>query len=416
MIPRRIPRFYKGQTRDALRFIFSPGSEQREAVAVFESEMAKYLGVDFAIAVNSGRFALELLLEAYGVSAGDEIIVPAYTLKDLVFLLKGKGFVPRPLDVEQGSFNLDPDSMERLIGPRTKVILATHMFGLPCNLEKIIPVARKHGIKVIEDCAHALGGDYRGRKMGAWGDGALFSLEFTKNINTFGGGLAVTNDRQVADHIRDRIDALASSRSGLIKKILFCYLEYGVTVTPLLNLVLAPFCFRKASAFIENLYRGLARKTRKGTYRFSSLQAVMGTKQLKDLDQKNIQRVSAALRLNALLRDIPGVRLQGEGARDEERIYYQYMIRIPAGIDLYAFRKGLFLQGVDGGILSEVTDDCGAILHHDCPNAREIYHAAAQIPLFDGMEDRHIGKIASAVKRALAKLTVHSHSQEAKNA
>ena len=160
MIRRRNPRFYKGELRDILKLIFTAQVADGEYLELFEKKFAEYTGTKFALATCSGRNGLDLLLDTLNLNKGDEVLMPAYTLKDLVYLIKAKGLEPRLVDIESDSFNMNPALIESSITQKTKVILATHIFGLPGNMKGILDMAKKHDLKVIEDCAHAAGAEY----------------------------------------------------------------------------------------------------------------------------------------------------------------------------------------------------------------------------------------------------------------
>lgn len=400
MIPRRKPRFYNGQLYDILRFIFSKNSTEGEYINLFEKKLAEYIGTKFAITVNSGRAGLGLLLDAYGLKEGDEIILPAYTLKDLAKLIEDKGIVPKFVDIEKDSFIMDCVHIESQISPKTKIILATHIFGLPCNLGKIIAIAKKYHLKVIEDCAHAIGAGYQGKKLGSWGDAAIFSLEFSKNINTFGGGVVTTSDEKIASFLKQRIETMSFSKSTLIKKILFCYLQYYLTIVPFVNLSFFLFCFKGSASFIKRIYFNLASKTRDNVCKYTNLQAFVGLKQLMRLDEMNAHRTNLALRLNSLLRNNFLVEFQ-TSCTERERVYYFYLIRLHRSYDLYKFRRQLFFKGIDCGIFSEITDNCALTFNGNYSNTNEVFRTAIQLPLFDNMSSSQLKKIAISIKTIL---------------
>ncbi|HDH96864.1 MAG TPA: DegT/DnrJ/EryC1/StrS aminotransferase family protein, partial [Proteobacteria bacterium] len=151
MIPRKRNTYYEGQLKDAVfgfrRRLLASG----EAVRSFEQAFAEIFGFSDAVATCTGRDGLLLLLEACGVTAGDEIVLPAYTLGELVNLLKSRGYVPVLADVDGSSYQLTAKSVEPRITERTKAIIATHLFGWPCDIVNIVELARERGLIVIED-------------------------------------------------------------------------------------------------------------------------------------------------------------------------------------------------------------------------------------------------------------------------
>ncbi|RLI95743.1 MAG: hypothetical protein DRO99_05410, partial [Candidatus Aenigmatarchaeota archaeon] len=185
MIPRRSTTTYRGMFRDILEAVFSGKLASGDNVPRFENEFGRYIGVEYALATSSGRDGLMMILRNYGLSEGDEIIVPSYTLEDIVKLMREAGYVPVFADVGK-DYNMTLSGIRKAASGRTKAILATHLFGFPCEIESIVKFARKRGIVVIEDCAHSLGAECNGRKVGSFGDAAFFSFETRKIINALG--------------------------------------------------------------------------------------------------------------------------------------------------------------------------------------------------------------------------------------
>jgi dTDP-4-amino-4,6-dideoxygalactose transaminase len=174
-----------------------------EEVAAFESEFAAYVGVDHAVGVGSGTEALHLALAACGIGPGDEVITVAHTAVATVAAIEMCGASAVLVDVEPDYFTLDPARLEAALSPRTKAILPVHLYGQPADLEPILAIARRHGLRVVEDCAQAHGAMYQGKRVGAWGDAACFSFYPTKNLGAFGdGGIVVSADPGFADRVR----------------------------------------------------------------------------------------------------------------------------------------------------------------------------------------------------------------------
>jgi dTDP-4-amino-4,6-dideoxygalactose transaminase len=182
---------------DAGRYIL--GEETR----AFEREFAEYIGVAHGIGVGSGTEALHLALVACGVGLGDEIITVSHTAVATVSAIEMAGATPVLVDIDPDRYTLDPRMLQRAITPRTKVIIPVHLYGAPAELEPILDIARRHNIRVLEDCAQAHGAMYNGRRVGAWGDIAVFSFYPTKNLGAIGdGGFVATHDPGVAERVR----------------------------------------------------------------------------------------------------------------------------------------------------------------------------------------------------------------------
>jgi len=181
-------------------YLFRYGSEDDpkflHKVATLEKEFARYCDVKFAVATSSGTSSLFALASSLGAKPGDEIIVPAYTFVASYTSVIFAGMIPVLAEIDE-SLTLDPDDIEHRITPRTKAIMPVHMLGNSCDMDRIMAVAKKHNLLVLEDCCQAAGASYKGKKVGTIGNIGAFSLNFFKTINTGDGGFVVTNDKSL---------------------------------------------------------------------------------------------------------------------------------------------------------------------------------------------------------------------------
>jgi dTDP-4-amino-4,6-dideoxygalactose transaminase len=174
-----------------------------EEVEQFEAEYAQYCGAAACVGVANGLDALTLALRAMGVGTGDEVIVPSNTYIATWLAVSHVGAVPVPVEPCEATHNIDPARIETAITPRTKVILPVHLYGQPADMDAILAIARKHGLKVLEDGAQAHGSRYKGKRIGAHGDAVAWSFYPGKNLGAFGdAGAVTTNDPDIADRIR----------------------------------------------------------------------------------------------------------------------------------------------------------------------------------------------------------------------
>lgn len=172
-------------------------------VEAFEDEFASYCGVDQCVGVGNGLDALHLIVRAYGIGPGDEVIVPANTYIATWLAVTHAGATPVPVEPDERTYNIDPDLIEKSITPNTKAIMVVHLYGLTADMDPINAIAKKHGLKVIEDCAQAHGACYKGRRAGSLGDAAGFSFYPGKNLGAMGdGGAVTTSDHGLAEQIR----------------------------------------------------------------------------------------------------------------------------------------------------------------------------------------------------------------------
>jgi len=172
-------------------------------VKAFESEFSVFCESDYCSGVGNGLDALILILKALDISEGDEVIVPAHTFIATWFAVSQTGATPIPVSVDQETYNIDPSKIESAITPRTKAIIAVHLYGQPADMDPVMKLADKYELKVIEDAAQAHGAIYKGRKVGSLGHAAAFSFYPGKNLGAFGdGGAVTTNEKNIIEKIK----------------------------------------------------------------------------------------------------------------------------------------------------------------------------------------------------------------------
>lgn len=254
-------------------------------VRAFEAEIAAYLGVKHAIGVNSGTDALLIGLRALGVGPGDEVITTPFTFFATAEVISLLGATPVFVDIDPESFNIDPDLIEEKITARTKAIIPVHLYGRAAEMEKIMAIARKHGLKVVEDVAQAMGGEAQGKKLGSIGDVGAFSFFPTKNLGAYGDGGLITTDNDELAELAKMLRA-----HGSRKKYFNEVLGYNS--------------------------------------RLDTLQAAILRVKLPHIDAWNKRRFEAAARYSDLLADVPDV---ATPSLVEGHVFHQYTIRILNG-------------------------------------------------------------------------------------
>src|SRR5215469_758402 len=253
----------------------------------FEREFAAFHGVRHGLACASGTAALELALKAAGVGPGDEVIVPPYTFLATASAPLLLGAVPVFCDIEPRTLNLDPARLEEAITPRTKAIIPVHFAGLAADMERILAIAKPRGIFVLEDAAHGHGGSSRGRRLGALADASIFSFQASKNMTAGEGGIVLTNSAEIAE--------LCNS-----------YLWAGRKV---------------GHPWYEHFRLGW-------NYRITEFQAAILIEQLKGLPEETARRMRNGLRLNELLREVPGIEPLAIPEWVSEHAFHVYIFRL----------------------------------------------------------------------------------------
>lgn len=286
-----------------------------QEVRALEVEWARYVGVDHCIALNSGTAALHAAVAAAGVEPGDEVVVPALSfLASAASVLHHQG-IPVFADVDADTFTVDPVAIEACITPRTKAIIAVHLHGLPADMDPIMQLGARHGLKVIEDAAQAPGARYKGRAVGSIGHMGAFSIMAGKNLPTAGEGGLFTTDDPV---LRDRADMLKM---------------FG----------------ERSDAEGRREYNAL---TLGWNYRLSSLLAAFARSQLRRLDHHTTVVRDHAARLARGLAEIPGI-TPPYVPPDRTHVYHHFRVKLDrraAGVDL---SDGVFRTAVQHAMAAE---------------------------------------------------------------
>ena len=197
MIKVAVPITGKEEFNALKKVILSGKFVSGENVKNFEKEYAKYIGVKYAVAVNSGTAALHTALASLGLKKGDEVIVPSISFVSSATAILHQGCIPRFCDVDLSNYCMSTESLEKNINKKTKAILPVHFAGSACEMKKIIKIAKKYNLEIIEDCAQAHGTKYFGKKVGAFGKISCFSFYATKHMTTGEGGIICTNDKKI---------------------------------------------------------------------------------------------------------------------------------------------------------------------------------------------------------------------------
>ncbi len=396
MIPRRRAYVYPGEFEDIRRGIRAGATDDGGDVDRWERAIADFTGMPHAVALSSGRRGMTLIFKHLGIGAGDEVIIPAYTLKDLVTLIQGLGAIPVPADIDPDSLNVTPESIERRITPRTKAILVLHIFGAPCAIEPIAALAGRLGIPLIEDCAHALGALIGERAAGSFGYAGFYSLEPTKPINTYGGGVVVTRDAGLAAFIRNSIVNAVPNPAGVEAKVRATRMERFLLGTglgfPLLYLLATPALKERVS----RMYRS-AQHVPAADSRYSCVQARVGLAKLPGLRERLAERAERAELLRSLLD--PAIRVQRvEPGTTPTWYFFVAILPCPAG----PVRKRLLMRGIDAAIEEEIADDCASLLRDaGCPTVAKVFPRAIALPMYDGIEEARIRRVAKTLNHVL---------------
>jgi len=391
-----VPRRYADIQRGELRRIVLAGEHsscEKDAVTEWETEFARSTGRKHAIAVDSGRMAMSIILKSLRLRDGSEIIIPAYTLKDLIPIIQSLNLKPVPADIDTNTFNMAVDAVSRRLTAQTRVILATHLFGNPCPMRNIMDLASARGLSVIEDCAHSAGAGINGKKTGTFGNAAFFSFETIKPINTYGGGMIVTDDDSISEYARQEISRLEQP-AGILKKVMATYLERLFFLSSLSFFPLLLLASKSGNCLMTSLYRSVQHAPTRHR-KYSSIQAQLGLRKIKTLNERTGKRQEKAEKLKSLLPDMVKVQNSLPGA---EPNYYFFVALLPE--EAAPVRKHLLIRGFDAGIAGEIADNCAECMGlNDCPSVREVFDRTIHLPLHEGMDDHMIERLAALFRK-----------------
>lgn len=197
------PNVEKNDISLVLKLLFQPWKWKKDSeVEILEEEFKKYLGVKYVFSFNSGRSAFLTILESLSLERGSEVLIQAFTCNAVVNPIIHLGLKPVFVDIEESSLNISPSDLEKKVSPKSRVVVAQHTFGLPASLDEILRICQNHNLILIEDCAHSLGAEYNGRKVGNFSRASFFSFGRDKIISSVYGGMATTNDDALAEKIK----------------------------------------------------------------------------------------------------------------------------------------------------------------------------------------------------------------------
>ena len=304
-----------------------------EIIAEYESTFAGWLGAERAFSFWKGRVALYAILKALGIAEGDEVILPGYTCVMNVNPIKYLGAKPVYVDIEPATYNINANLLPGKITPKTKVIIAQHTYGYPCDMDAIMNIADKNAIPVVEDCCLSLGSKYKGKTVGTMGLAAYFSFQWNKPYTTGLGGMAVTSDSALAD----KIEQLRAGEmfSPWAKEVFMLWAQL---------VVYRSIVYPRTTAFAQALFRYLTSKGAvvgsSSTSEFqptmapdffkgiSGIQARGGLRQLKKIQQNIAHRVEMAQFYDQLFQQ------RGWPARTYDRSTIQpIMVRYPVRVN-----------------------------------------------------------------------------------
>lgn len=350
VIPHSRPTLDESDLLSVSKVIRSRRIAQGEMVEKFEKKVAKFIGVDGAVATNTGTSALHLSLLAIGIKKGDCVMIPSFVCTALLNAVKYVDANPILVDINPETYNIDIHDLKKRVKKSTKAIILPHLFGLPADIDEIVSL----GIPVIEDCAQAIGAVYKERKAGSFGRLSCFSFYATKMLSTGEGGMVVSDSKRLLNKIRD---------------------------------------FRE--------YDNKKNYSVRYNYKMTDIQAAMGIAQLKKLHSFLLKRVNIAKKYSSVLQgfcNVPSIRY-----KDRNHIFFRFPIQIQGSVS-----KALNFFSERGVTCARpVFKPIHKYLQIDgFPNTDTIWSNTISIPIYPTLTDKEICKILDVLKLYLKRNTI----------
>lgn len=337
------------------------------SIAEFEKAVCDYTGAKYAVAISNGTAALHAACFAAGIGPGDEVITTPITFAASANCVLYCGGRPVFADIDPETYNIDVEDIERKITDKTKAIIPVHLAGQPCDMDAIHQLARKHGLIVIEDGAHALGSEYKGQKIGGLSDMTTFSFHPVKPVTTGEGGMIMTNDEALYQRLK-------------------LFRSHGITREPDL------LTRNDGSWFYQQLDLGY-------NYRITDIQCALGVSQMKKLDRFLARRREIARRYDRAFSQIDGITIPKQ-LENTNSGWHLYIIQVEN-------RKEVFENLRDKGI--GVNVHYIPVYYHpyyqehgyenvSCPVAEQVYQHIISLPIFPGLTDEQQDYVIEQVK------------------
>ncbi|MBN1793659.1 MAG: DegT/DnrJ/EryC1/StrS family aminotransferase [Candidatus Omnitrophica bacterium] len=396
-------------TLQSLAILLSGGLVKGGAIERFREALRKYLGCRYVILTSCGKISLYATLKVLKLDESDEVILPAYTVPEVVEVILACNLVPVFVDIDETTYNMNEAAIEAAIGTRSKVILMTHMYGRPCNVDCIMALAKKYHLSVIEDAAQTIGAEYNGKKVGTFGRAGYFSFGMMKHFNTLGGSALVTDDPMM---YRDMLSVVEKypyptqwSQIKLLCKAMMLHIATNSIVFSICGYPIVFLLRLFGKKFLYNALAGRPIQERfsedfldRVRHRFANLQGAIGLMQLRSLERNNEARVRNA----GILNDI----LQLPHSTCTNHIYSQYVLLFK---DREEAAARLFNEGID--VTNGYLENCGARFSDGKRNDSFIKSSLAEqhnlyIPIYPSLTERRMKGIALCIQKMYGHIAI----------
>jgi perosamine synthetase len=334
-------------------------SSKGKYIEEFEDGFSKFCGAKFGVSTSNGTAALHLALVALGVGPGDEVIVPTLTFVSTASIVTYCGAKPVFIDSEPSTWNIDSEKIKEKITDKTKALIPVHLYGYPADMDPILEIARDHGIKVVEDAAESHGAEYKGKKVGSFGDISCFSFYGNKILTTGEGGMCLTNNKGLAGKLK------ILKNHGMDPQKKYWHTVVGFN------------------------------------YRMTNMQAAIGVAQLQKMDKFIKRKLEIAGLYNSMLKDVDDITIppNSEWARN---VYWMYTVLVEDGfgISKEELMKALESKGIETRpVFHPITDMPPYKSEEKFPVAKEISRKGVSLPSSVNLKDDEIKFIVDCIKQ-----------------
>ena len=407
---KNIPRFIPSLTvRELAQALFCKGKTKgSDSLTEFTKQFAGYIGVSYAVPAPSGRAALAGLIEALQLPKGGEVILPSLTFHAIPLVFKGYGLKPHFVDINPDTHCINTDCLERAINSSTVAIMPVHLYGRACNMNAIMKIAKHYDLAVIEDCAQSCGGFYSDRRLGSFGQGAIFSFHPHKNFPVLESGMVVTNSKEVAAKARSFMEQFPSTgQFSLLKTFLYIINMRLITRPWVWNLLIGPFLqlcsymgFDPIDLLTSEKPEANSGINQGNLSMPGELHGRIGINLLKKIDSLNLQRINNGNRLWERLQNLSGVEIP-KRAPDRENVYMSFVVQVR---DREAFRRRMRRLGVDThkGNMFVGPHLPGLENTGECKIAADAVKHMVHLPIYPEMSESDITQVAEAVTAAIS--------------
>lgn len=372
--------------------------DNRNLILAFEKKISEYIDCENVLLTSSGRTALYLLLRAYGLRKGDEVILPAYGCESVTRLVIDMGYRVRFVDVDRNTYNMSIEDLNGVISYNTKAVLAIHMFGIPCDMDGIKEVAGDYHAVVIEDSAQTIGAEYHGKKAGTVGDCGFFSFGTAKSMTTMDGGVAVSKDKEIMKIARKMAENFKPNNTQKIKILMklmaYSFINHPVFYAPVYNFIINRRIKRRCSLEKEvtNLHDF--------EHAYTDMQAAVGMLQLSKLNLMNSLRVKNTNFLIKHLGDLKNIHMP-EIPDNVKPVFLRFPVWIE-GMDL-KMRDELIhimrLSGIDTPVAypNVLPRFFNLNTEKNYPNAEELVKKTITLPVHPLIKMKHLNTIVDVL-------------------